>query len=150
MNPTEWLANLLPNVPLLAKPKAKPVAFRSKEIRVPVGHRFPLGNLATQPFAVTVEYGARWHPEWDAPRICVVAFRFMPHGDAIGFTGERALAFPLPKGVVTLALAHGQTIDASQHFLLAMLEELGLTVPEKPEPLAAFIARPAQMMATKH
>lgn len=150
INPVTWLASLLPNVPLLAGPKRNLVSFKAERVRVPVGHRFPLGNVATQPFEVTIEYGARWHPDWEAPRICVMAFRFLPHGDAMGFSGGRATAFPLPKGVATLAQWHGITIGKDTPFVLALLDELGLALPQKRETIAAFMARPAQLMATVH
>lgn len=76
-------------------------------VAVPAGHVLPDGKVVAKPFSVTVQAGARWHPDWDAPRYSVMAYRFLPGGDAIGFTGESAKAFPLPAWVAGMAHMHG-------------------------------------------
>lgn len=126
----------------VATPKAPPPKPNTMTFRldVPVGHVLPLGEVVKEPFAVTVVAGARWHPEWDAPRIGVTAFRNLTQGDALCWSGESAKALPLPADVATMAMLHGQPIDLDKTIWLAAL---GLTPPDKPEPLAAFHARKA-------
>jgi hypothetical protein len=109
-------------------------------VKVPLGHTLPMGNRIVHPFDVTVEAGARWHPDWTEPRITVNAFRFMAHGDAIGFAGDRVNAFPLPEDVATLVPHHGMPIDEEARTKLAAL---GLAIPEKAEKIGAFIPQRA-------
>ncbi len=104
---------------------------------VPEGHVLPLGEAVKEAFVVTVVAGARWHPEWDAPRIGVNVFRILTQGDALCWSGESAKALPLPLTVKMMANHHGDLIDGE---LAMQLGRLGLTVPDKPEPLSAFRA----------
>lgn len=69
-----------------------------------------------------------------------MAYRFLHHGDAIGFTGKRAAMFPLPAVAIGLAMAHGMVLAPG-----ADLGD-GLIAPTEREPIAAFISRPAEKL----
>lgn len=127
---------------MIVAPPPKPEPPKPNVMRflleVPVGHPLPLGEVVTEEFTITVVAGARWHPEWDAPRIGVNVFRILSHyGDALCWSGESALALPLPEPVEYLANRHGDLIDTA---LAEQLALIGLTVPTKPEPYTAFHA----------
>lgn len=115
-------------------------SFLRTLVHVPVGHILPGGEAVKTAFDVTVEYGARWHPDWPEPRVSVMAFRFLHHGDAIGFSGDRATAFPLDEFTRLLAPMHGRPIGTGERIYL---EGQGLSIPTEREPIAAFVARPA-------
>lgn len=129
--------SLSPVAPKVEPVKANRVAL---PLRVPVGHVLPLGDTVTEAFTVTVEAGARWHPDWDGPRIAVTATMFMAGGDAFVWSGDRAMAFPLPEPIMGLAALHGQPLTDENN---AIIEGMGLAAPKAPEGLGAFVLRPA-------
>lgn len=126
------------NAPPPAKAPPKLPTFHSLRVEVPAGHVLPSGNVVKDPFAITVQYGARWHPDWAEPRVVVSAHRFLHLGDAIGWLGERALTFPLPEDAKRLAIYHGMPASAKAH----LFPRMGLAIPEKREPYGALIVRP--------
>lgn len=128
--------------PLLLLPPPAPKRRRPNvtrnTVRVPVGHPLPLGSEVKVPFNLNVEVGIRWHPDWPEPRICVIARRFFPHGDCIGWTGDSANVWPVSDEVQALAMYHGKTLAESDE-ALPLLDKIGLDEPLEQEALAAFI-----------
>lgn len=145
MKKLEAFADTLRRFPLLLPPpkKARPTMLRLP-VHVPEGFVLPKGNVVTQPFDLTVEAGVRWHPEWAEPRITVNAWRFFPHGDSIGWSGDSVAEYfraLLPYAVRVLSHHHGQHLDEAG---LKAVAALSLDVPTKPEPRASFIAKPVR------
>ena len=120
--------------PVIAK--APPPNRLSVSVLVPAGHALPLGETVKDHFSLTVEAGVRWHPDWEAPRIAVTAARFLPMGDALCWSGPAALAWPLPEPIKALALLHGQPLTDEG---LALVADMGLSVPGQREKIGAFI-----------
>lgn len=123
--------------------ETKPNVVR-EHIMVPVGH--VVGDKeVTQAYPVLIIAGVRWHAEWPEPRISVQAFRFFPMGDALVMNGRDvrdAYNVLLPEAATALAHLHGNTLSELE--MLGgddPLKALGLTAPDKPEPLSAFIER---------
>ena len=119
------------------KPKGPPPFVTSFSAMVPQGYVMPKGEAINDPFTIVGEAGVRWHPEWEEPRITVNVWRVLTLGDAIGWSGEAALAFAslMPADVVALAPYHGQAVTPASQKLLT---KLGLEVPKVQQPLSSF------------
>ena len=127
---------------LLAGPNAPNV--KTFKVHVPAGHALPGGVTVKDAFDVTVVAGARWHPDWDAPRYSVMAYRMLPEGDAVGFSGERAMVFPLPEWARQIAGAHGETALPGAEIMEVRESDgefvgMGVFTPFRRERLADFI-----------
>jgi hypothetical protein len=119
-------------------PKGPPPYLKSFVAKVPSGHVLPLGDMVQDPFHIVVEAGVRWHPEWEGPRITVNAWRILPKGDALGWSGDTALAsFKTLLDADTAALAeyHGQTVTEASGKLLT---KMGLTAPKVQQTYSSF------------
>lgn len=112
--------------------------FVAGSVRVPAGHVMLNGQAIREPFIVVVSAGARWRPEWDQPRITVVAHRILSNGDAIGYHGQTVRNFPVPTELDALIDRHDQPVTLADTEELA---KLGLTVPMEPEAHVAFHVR---------
>lgn len=118
--------------------KMPPPYLKSLVVAVPLGHVLPLGEKVTQPFNLIVEAGVRWHPEWEEARTTVNLYRILPQGDALGWSGDAALASfktLLDADVVALAEYHGQPLTSRSRELLA---KMGLTAPKAKQTYSSF------------
>jgi len=118
--------------------KMPPPYIKAFTVAVPLGHALPLGEKIVQPFTLVGEAGVRWHPEWKEPRITVNLWRILPAGDALGWSGDSALASfkaLLDADVVELAEYHGQTVSEASGALLA---KMGLFVPKVQQTYSSF------------
>lgn len=120
----------VPAVPDTANPPKALRTVSTATVTVPIGYQLPEGKPVERAFELTVQFGARWHQDWDAPRVSVIAFRMLKGGDAIGFSGTNALIFPVPDEVKALAFRHGHNIEDTDR---AVLSTMGLDVPDKPD-----------------
>jgi hypothetical protein len=119
-----------------AEPAAPPYIVHTV-VPVKTGFAMPLGEVIRDPFALTVEAGVRWHPEWKEPRITVNVWRILPMGDALGWSGEKVLMFAslLDPNVVALIKFHGQPVTEESSKLLA---KMGVAAPKVQQTLSTF------------
>ena len=148
MNPMKLLPAPIRRLLLPAPRKPRPTVKRI-QVHVPEGFVLPEGNKVTQPFNLTVEAGVRWHPDWDEPRFTVNAFRFLPMGDALCWSGDSLLAAfggLLPTEFVTIGATHGMATSIDDGSMSKLLDGMGLDVPTERQPWASFRAMPPHMI----
>lgn len=132
-------------------PEKAAVTMLRLPLTVPAGHVMPEGTPITDPFDLTVEAGIRWHPEWEGPRVTVNAYRFMPHGDAMCWSGAKlaeCFGSLMPTDLTELCASHGVMVASLTESGARSVAALGLTPPPTFQPISTFIAHRAS--ATKH
>jgi hypothetical protein len=129
----------------VAKPKT---TLRVWETVVPAGFVLPEGKTVKDAFPITIEAGIRWHPEWEEPRVTVNVIRYLPMGDSLMWSGDKALTYQslLDADVVALATYHGEAVEvdgteARNNRVATLLSRLNVEAPVWPQPLSAFYTR---------